>query len=368
MPNEKQTLSVSEISTMIEEEGLGWTAGDTPLSALPPSEQEMYLGLIVTEEELQQMAEAVKREAAQEMRAMAAAPAVGAPKAWDWRNVGGRDYVTPVKNQGPCGSCVSFGTCAAMEANMRIKANDHTLDFDLSEAFLQFCGGGSCGGWGLTSGMAFAKSTGVTDENCFPYQPKNMACNLRCNNWQSRLQKLLGYQSHSSMDARKAALVKGPVVAGMAVYSDFYAYTSGVYRKVKNSELRGYHCVCVVGYDDDQQCWIVKNSWGDKWGDNGYIYIGYGQADLLIDSSWAFYSVDPDIEPVQGSGYAEHVLVDKHFSGLVRLWAYVDGKWRYRNISDAELAGIAQVLFAATRVRVYWYKNEIRTIQPWKSL
>lgn len=354
---------------MIEKEGLYWVAGETPLSVLPLSEQKKYLGLIVTKDELKKMAEEVEKQAEKEMRAFEAGPAYGAPVAKDWRDVNGKNYVTPVKDQGPCGSCVSFGTCATIESNMRIKAQDHTLTVDLSEAFMQFCGGGSCSGWGLTSGLNYAKSTGVTDEECFKYQPKNMPCSDRCSDWQSRLVKILSYTSHSSMQARKDAIANvGPVVAGMAVYNDFFSYRDGVYQKTSGSSLAGYHCVCVVGYDDNQQCWIIKNSWGSGWGKNGYCRIKYGQADLLIDSSWAFYSVDPDIEPSKGSGTAKYILVDKHFAGGVVLWAYAGGKWRYKHISDADLAGIAQELFAANRVDVWWDENQITIIRPWKAL
>jgi C1A family cysteine protease len=368
MAKNEEKLSVSQISAMIRSEDLKWEARETNLSALPLAEQKKYLGLAVTEAEIKKMAAAVKKEAAEEMRAFEVGVALGAPAAWDWRNVAGKNYVTSVKDQGPCGSCVSFGSCAVIESNMRIKSQDHNLNVDLSEAFLLFCGGGSCSGWGLTSGLEYAKSTGVTDEACFPYQPNNMPCSDRCSNWESRLVKILSYTSHSSMQARKNAIANiGPVVAGMAVYNDFFSYSSGVYQKTSGSSLAGYHCIAVVGYNDNQQCWIIKNSWGTNWGESGYCRIKYGQADLLIDSSWAFYSTDPDVEPAKGSGQAKYILVDKYFAGAVRLWAYAGGKWRYKNISDVELIGIAQELFAANRVDVWWDKNQITMIRPWKK-
>jgi C1A family cysteine protease len=368
MANEEQLLSVSEISSMIESEGLEWQAAETPLSALPLSEKKKYLGVQVTKADIEAMAAETKKQAEEEMRAFEVAAMVAAPAAWDWRNVGGKNYVTPVKDQGACGSCVSFGTNAAIEANMRIKAQDHNLSIDLSEAFLQFCGGGSCSGWGLTSGLDYAKSTGVTDEACFPYQPHNMPCSDRCSDWQSRLHKILSHASHSSMQARKQAIAEiGPVVAGMAVFNDFFSYSSGIYQKTAGSSLAGYHCICVVGYNDSQQYWIIKNSWNTSWGENGFGRIKYGQADLLIDSSWAFYSLDPDVEPQKGSGPAKHLLVDKYFAGGVRLWAHAGGKWRYKNISDADLAGIVQELFAADRVDVWWDGNQITMIRPWKT-
>jgi hypothetical protein len=154
----------------------------------------------------------------------------------------------------------------------------------------------------------------------------------------------------------------------MAVYNDFFSYTSGVYQKTSGSTLAGYHCICVVGYDDNQQCWIVKNSWGPNWGDHGFCKIKYGQSDLLIDSSWAFYSVAVNVTPVKGSGPAKYLLVDKKFGSNPILWAYVQSAWRYKIITDADLQGFVQELFDAQRVDVWFEKNAILLVRPWKTL
>jgi C1A family cysteine protease len=289
------TEEIRDIAAAIQEHGLPWTVGETELTRLPPEERRNYLGLIVTPEEHQRMAEEFQRLAAQE-RTLAAAAPFGAPASADWRNRNGQNYVTPVKNQGGCGSCVSFCTCSVIESAIRITLGNPTYAVDLSEGFLQFCGGGSCGGWGLTSGLAFAQSTGVTDEACMPYQATNMNCTAsRCADWQNRLTKISSYTGYAGVDARKNAIATiGPVVSGMAVYTDFFAYSSGVYVKsptTASNKLEGYHCICCVGYDDAQQAWIVKNSWGPNWGQGGFGLIRYGQSDLLIDTQWMMYSV-----------------------------------------------------------------------------
>jgi C1A family cysteine protease len=85
----------------------------------------------------------------------------------------------------------------------------------------------------------------------------------------------------------------GALVGAFTVYQDFMDYfrtnnsPDAVYRRSGNpGTLLGGHCICVVGYDDDQQCWICKNSWGPYWADNGYFKIGYGE--VGIDSyMWA---------------------------------------------------------------------------------
>ncbi len=344
----KQSESVRAIASAIEEEHLPWTASETELTKLSTEEQKAHLGLIVTPEERAQLAAEMSQQAAREL---SAAEVFGAPTQVDWRNRGG-NYVTSVKNQGSCGSCVSFCTCAVIESAVRIKFGNPNYAIDLSEGFLQFCGGGSCSGWGLTSGLAYAQSTGTTDEACMPYQATNMSCTTsRCSNWQSRLTKISSYTGHATMEARKNALASsGPLLAGMAVYNDFFAYSSGVYVKTAGSSLAGYHCITVVGYDDTQQCWILKNSWGTNWGDGGFCRIRYGQADVLIDTSWMMYSVVPKVQ----AGWLSNVTVGQVYAShhSQNAWAYFSG-YGWRKIQPGTADGLTNMLalLATARAR-----------------
>lgn len=95
------------------------------------------------------------------------------PSRWDWRAVGGRDYVGSAKNQGQCATGISFDVCAVIEASVRAKCRNPDLEIDLSEAFLFFCAGGSCHK-GLNSSLlavlGFAAVTGIVDEACMPFE------------------------------------------------------------------------------------------------------------------------------------------------------------------------------------------------------
>jgi C1A family cysteine protease len=222
--------------------------------------------------------------------------AIALPAAVDWRNNGG-DWTTPVKDQQNCGSCVSFSTCATIESRIKLACQDAAMTPDLSEAHLFFCGCPNCcvPGWNFVPALEFARLTGVATDADFLYQPQNQPC-------PSGLQpyvKIKAYTELLATDTRKSVLAaKGPVVAGLAIYSDFYNYTGGVYRQTSNT-LEGYHAVSCVGYDDGQQCWIVKNSWGPGFGEAGYFRIGYGECG--IDTDFAFYDVEVDC-PSPGPG------------------------------------------------------------------
>lgn len=333
-------VSVSEIQAAIERDGLSWEAEENFLTRMSADERSRYLGLLVSPAEMASLTAETAAVAAQESVTFGAA--VGAPSQVNWRTAG---YVTSVKDQDQCGSCVSFCSCAVIESAMRIKLGNPNYAVDLSEAFMQFCGGGSCSGWGLTSGLSFAQSTGVTDEACMPYQPQNMNCaSSRCSDWQNRLTKISSFTGHATTVARKDAIAnKGPVLAGMEVWSDFFAY-NGTSVYVKSSAATrlnppGYHCICVVGYDDNQQCWIIKNSWGDTWGDRGFARIGYGQADLLIDSSWMFYSIDMQVGPVYQSTKVTQVYSSRDAQNA---WAYLPGLG-WRRIQPGSADGVTNV-------------------------
>ncbi|MBN2335896.1 peptidase C1 [Candidatus Bathyarchaeota archaeon] len=277
MSNEKNLQSA------IDEKGYKWKHGTTTLSALSNNEKKARLGLKIEKAELDATAKAI--QAATSLQTFQAAFSL--PAAVDWRNKGG-DWTTPIRDQQSCGSCVAFGTVATLEARINIACNNPSLDKDLSEAHLFYCGCGNCcnTGWNFSPALTFCKNTGVGLESSFPYTPGNQPCKAGVTPYI----KITGFSTALTISDRKNVLAnKGPMVAGMAVYSDFFGYTGGVYRHVSGS-LQGYHAICVVGYSDEEECWICKNSWGTGWGDSGWFKIGYGEC--LIDTSFAFYDVE----------------------------------------------------------------------------
>lgn len=269
-----------DLNRMIGEAGGNWVAGETSRSEFydaPQREVGNLMGLALKPEDaLPALSEARNSE-------LASLAATVVPPAIDWRNHKGGNWVTSVKDQGSCGSCVAFATCATLESAVLIAKNRPGAGFDLSEAHLFYCGTpNSCDkGWFPQKALSFAQKTGVGLEKNFPYTPGNQPCrNI------PPAVKVTGQGMAASTIARKAALAKGPVIGCFAVYSDFLAYRSGVYRHV-SGHLTGYHAVCMVGYDDRRGCWIAKNSWGTGWGTGGFFDIAYGECG--IDSQFPFY-------------------------------------------------------------------------------
>jgi len=202
------------------------------------------------------------------------------PPTFDWRDVDGKNWVTAVKNQKSCGSCVAFGTLSALEAVVQIELNQ-IFECDLSESQLFFCGGGSCGsGWTNAKSSSFVTTTGVVDENCFPYQPYTLQCSDKEDNWRSRLVKVkTSSTALGQLNIKDAIITYGPVLVDFTVYTDFGFYRSGIYEHVSGS-AEGGHAVAIVGYNDDPGYWICKNSWGKGWGEDGFFNIKYGECGL----------------------------------------------------------------------------------------
>jgi C1A family cysteine protease len=219
-----------------------------------------------------------------------------APSSWDWRDVKKKNFVTLIRDQQNCGSCVAFGTVASIEATDLFKKKTPGVDFNLSEAFL-FSKGGSCtNGWTFKPALKAAQTNGIPDEDCWPYAVSADGTHLTgsaCKDWRQRViskgAKIAGWKQIAGGDAGAKSWLStnGPVITGMDVYDDFFSYKSGVYKHVTGG-LAGGHCVCIIGYNDAGMYWIVKNSWGTAWGESGFFKIGYDQA---IGAAYGFYGV-----------------------------------------------------------------------------
>lgn len=201
---------------------------------------------------------------------------------FDWRSRKDKNWLTSVKFQGEgCQSCVAFASIGALESLLKISTNNPDTEFDLSEANLFFCHGGSCQyGWDPEVSLEKLKSKGVPEEKCCPYAPVDMPCKNNCQQDESSLQKITSWGCvPPDTVAIKKAIREGPVMAVMTVYEDFYFYESGVYEHVYGN-FEGKHAVVLIGYNDTDKYWIAKNSYGAEWGESGFFKIKYGDSDI----------------------------------------------------------------------------------------
>jgi C1A family cysteine protease len=293
MPNEPMDLNA--LQAAISSAGAQWQAGETSISSLSDAEKAVLLGVKPAPGEGTLKDIAARGEAAK-ASVRAQVTAIGAPASIDWRNAGGQNYITPVKDQGGCGSCVSFGAIATLEGSLRVRRGEPNFAVDLSEAHLFYClgqaSGASCGGgWHPDQAAAMLQSNGVTDETHYPYVAgSTQACAGLLAGWQDSVVKISGSQVLSGNIAAMKEWIstKGPISACFVVYNDFFSYRSGVYRHV-SGDVAGGHCVSIVGYDDAGGYWICKNSWSAGWGDQGFFCIAYGECGI---DTWAVHGLD----------------------------------------------------------------------------
>ncbi|MBK8244300.1 MAG: C1 family peptidase [Saprospiraceae bacterium] len=283
----KEKLELSAIQDAIASSNAGWEAGVTSVSELSDAEKKHRLGYTPgpdapsLEDQEQICSNALTQYLSDS--AMKSADTFAAPASLDWRNNGG-NFVTDVKNQGNCGSCVAFGTIASIESQIKI-LRGATYAIDLSEAHLFYCHARSesrnCrNGWWPDRALNFFQSQGVTEEAYYPYTAGDQNCSGKLAGWDTHLTKITGYSKINGIEAIKEFVsTKGPVEACFSVYNDFFSYRSGIYRHTTGT-LAGGHCVCIVGYDTAGGYWICKNSWGTGFGESGFFKIAFGQCGI----------------------------------------------------------------------------------------
>jgi C1A family cysteine protease len=280
-------LELAALEAAIVAAGARWRPAVNPVVELlaAPDREARVFGLAITEPEREELLERARQlEEERGLLADAGPP----PPAVDWRRDG---WVTDARAQGNCNACVAFATCGALEARLRIRAGDASLPVDLSEMHLFACGNpdGCARGWTFEPALARAQTVGIGRESDLPYVAEPQTCVEI-----PATARVTGSSAATTTDARKQTIASnGPVIGGMRVFEDLSYYRSGIYTHVAG-ELVGLHAVCVVGYDDGEGTWIVKNSWSRDWGDDGFFRIAYGQCGL--GDEFPFF--DPDVEPL----------------------------------------------------------------------
>jgi C1A family cysteine protease len=226
---------------------------------------------------------------------------LGLPTAFNWCDQNG---CTPVKDQGNCGSCWAFATVSPLES--LIKINDGET-VDLSEQYLVSC---NDEGWGCDGGfwahdyhqykkVSGEYEAGAVQESNFPYQASDATCNPP----HEKSQQITSWQyvcgsstcKPSTDQIQQAIYEHGPITVSVCANDAMSSYSGGVFSGPSCNSLN--HAVVLVGWNDSEGAWIMRNSWGSSWGESGYMRIGYGVSGIGSDAAYVEYGETPTPDP-----------------------------------------------------------------------
>jgi hypothetical protein len=281
---------IDTLNRRIEANGLKWIAGETPISQLSYSEKRALISCLDLHPDTPpnlQGAEYYKGGifviSPRETSTLAVTPSSVLTDSFDWRSrhgantpgspyydheVSGGGWMTSIKSQ-RCADCWAHSALGATEALVNLYFNRH-LDLDLSEQELVSCSGaGSCRFGGNTgAALSYVQTVGVVDEACFPESGVDESCGNCCRSPRDRI-AVTGFDAISPAmgeDNIKWRLIQsGPLPFGISSW---------------------WHAMVLTGYMRDtgtgETVWILKNSWGAGWGENGYAYVKVPLNDIYL--------------------------------------------------------------------------------------
>nr|XP_060611417.1 pro-cathepsin H [Anolis sagrei ordinatus] len=205
------------------------------------------------------------------------------PSAIDWRKKG--KFVTPVKNQGPCGSCWTFSTTGCLESAIAIASGKllELAEQQLVDCAQAFNNHGCSGGLPSQAFEYILYNQGLMDEDSYPYHAQNGTCKFQREKAVAFVKDVVNITLYDEQGMEEAVGRYNPVSFAFEVTEDFMHYQKGVYsnHQCDQSPEKVNHAVLAVGYGEEEGSslpyWIVKNSWGPLWGMDGYFYIERGK-------------------------------------------------------------------------------------------
>ncbi|MFH1729907.1 MAG: C1 family peptidase [Pseudomonadota bacterium] len=304
--------SLSEIRKKIQENGYNFEVDHTWVYDLPQSERDkvVRLGVPITQKTSCKTSKRFKFQVGDELL----------PASFDWRDYNGHSYVNAIRNQGSCGSCYAFADVAAAEGTYNFAMGLYDDDrASFSESFMLYCLADleeysshmlGCGGADvLYYDMDSFVEYGAIALASFAYTETDPGCT----HWGNDRTQMTSYERIDCNDiaAIKSAIKNyGSVRANVLTTSAFTAYVSGIYED-ENTACAAEpcylenvdHAIALVGWNDNGDAdnngyWILRNSWGDSWGEAGYMRIKYTSAAVSCAAAYYTYTSTLTSDPI----------------------------------------------------------------------
>ena len=242
------------------------------------------------------------------------------PLNWDWRNVGGENFVSQTINQGNCGSCFTISTIYSLESRLRIK----TLNEDKTKLSIQFplsCNfysEGCDGGYPILVGKFFHEFE-IVPKDCFEYEEENIDCENVCDYTKYKKKYIVSefgylggfYGADTELLMIKELRARGPIPGNILVPLEFNYYKNGIFSEKDLKKNNGAfnvtsmishdiqyekveHSTTIVGYGEENgvKFWICQNTWGDDWGENGFFRVKRGNNEINIETMGDYFNID----------------------------------------------------------------------------
>lgn len=296
------------------------------------------------------------------------------------------NLVTPVRNQRSCGSCWAFATLAALESAILLKNGGDAAVLELSEPQVIMCAwtvpGGCAGGIQGGAGGYVTDHPVVTaaewdypawydggkPNRCATFNANQSPYRARRWGYVSGVAGLLN-PSPSRQSMKDAIVQYGSIVASLQATDTFRDFAGGVYDMNDNATLSPNHVVQIIGWDDSLRAWLIKNSWGENWGEGGFAWVRYDtnvigayamwvEAEMTRDATCATNSMADrsdvkDAGPATFDFYQVHRIQSRQSALVVETNDALIGDDRGNKVQQYPAHGAA--IFSGDSLNQNWY-------------